>query len=74
MLFRSAIRAHVVSKQAKDRQVALESYAHELERVVEKLERELRERPESERPETQRPDTERPETQRPDAERPEACE
>jgi two-component system, sensor histidine kinase and response regulator len=42
-----AIRAHVVSRQAKDRQVALESYAGELERVVEKLERELHERPEA---------------------------
>ena len=40
-----AIRAHVVSRQAKDRQLALEAYAQELERVVEQLERGLREEP-----------------------------
>ena len=40
-----AIRAHVVSRQAKDRQVALEAYAQELERVVEQLEQGLREEP-----------------------------
>ncbi len=33
-----AIRAHVVSRQVKDRQMALESCAEELERIVQKLE------------------------------------
>ena len=40
-----AIRAHVVSRQAKDRQLALEAYAQELERVVEQLERGLQDEP-----------------------------
>jgi len=39
-----AIRAHVLNRRVKDRQVVLESSAEELERMVEKLERELRER------------------------------
>jgi two-component system, sensor histidine kinase and response regulator len=39
-----AIREHVLNRQVKNRQVALESWAEELERMVEKLERELRER------------------------------
>jgi two-component system, sensor histidine kinase and response regulator len=42
-----AIREHVLSRQVKDRQEALESYANELERLVERLERERRERPET---------------------------
>ena len=40
-----AVRAHVVSRQSKGRQEALESCANELERVVERLERELGDRP-----------------------------
>jgi two-component system sensor histidine kinase/response regulator len=36
-----AIRAHVRSRRVKDRQVALESCAGELERIVERLEHEL---------------------------------
>ena len=36
-----AIRAHVRNRRVKDRQVALESCADELERIVQKLEREL---------------------------------
>ena len=35
-----AIREHVLNRQAKDRKEALESYAQELERLVERLERE----------------------------------
>ena len=37
-----AIRAHVTTRRVKDRQLALECCADELERIVEKLERELR--------------------------------
>ena len=37
-----AIRAHVLTRRVKDRQLALECCADELERIVEKLERELR--------------------------------
>jgi two-component system sensor histidine kinase/response regulator len=37
-----AIREHVANRRMKERQVALESWAEELERVVEKLEQELR--------------------------------
>jgi two-component system, sensor histidine kinase and response regulator len=40
-----AIREHVATRQLKERQVALESWAEELERVVEKLEHEVRSRP-----------------------------
>jgi DNA-binding NtrC family response regulator len=40
-----AIREHVVTRRLKERQVAMESWADELERVVEKLERELRAMP-----------------------------
>lgn len=40
-----AIREHVANRQVKQRQVALESWAEELERVVEKLERDLRAMP-----------------------------
>jgi DNA-binding NtrC family response regulator len=40
-----AVREHVLSRQSKDRQEALESCASELERFVERLERELGERP-----------------------------
>ena len=40
-----AIREHVANRQVKQRQVALESWAEELERVVEKLEGELRAMP-----------------------------
>jgi two-component system sensor histidine kinase/response regulator len=40
-----AIQAHVLNRQAKDRQEALESAANELERVVEQLERQLRDKP-----------------------------
>lgn len=40
-----AIRDHVLNRQVKERQVALESWADELERIVEKLEGELRARP-----------------------------
>jgi two-component system sensor histidine kinase/response regulator len=36
-----AIRAHVLNRRAKDRQVALESCADELERILDELEREL---------------------------------
>ena len=35
-----AIREHVLNRQAKDRHEALASYANELERVIERLERE----------------------------------
>ena len=37
-----AIWAHVHNRKAKDRQLALESCAEELERIVQKLEREPR--------------------------------
>ena len=37
-----AIWAHVQNRKAKDRQLALESCAEELERIVQKLEREPR--------------------------------
>jgi DNA-binding NtrC family response regulator len=40
-----AIREHVATRRVKERQVAMESWADELERVVEKLERELRAMP-----------------------------
>ncbi len=40
-----AIREHVTARRSKERQVAMESWADELERVVEKLERELRAMP-----------------------------
>jgi two-component system, sensor histidine kinase and response regulator len=40
-----AIREHVVTRRDKERQVAMESWADELERVVEKLETELRATP-----------------------------
>ena len=40
-----AIREHVAARRSKERQVAMESWADELERVVEKLERELRAMP-----------------------------
>jgi two-component system, sensor histidine kinase and response regulator len=40
-----AIRAHVLSRRVKDRQLALECCADELERIVEKLEREVRPAP-----------------------------
>jgi two-component system sensor histidine kinase/response regulator len=40
-----AIREHVATRQVKERQEALESWADELERVVERLERELRAMP-----------------------------
>jgi DNA-binding NtrC family response regulator len=40
-----AIREHVANRQLKERNVALESWAEELERVVEKLEQELRAMP-----------------------------
>jgi two-component system, sensor histidine kinase and response regulator len=40
-----AIREHVATRRLKERQVAMESWAEELERVVEKLERELRAMP-----------------------------
>jgi DNA-binding NtrC family response regulator len=40
-----AIRAHVLSRQANDRQEALEACASELERIVEQMERERREPP-----------------------------
>ncbi len=40
-----AIREHVATRRLKARHVAMESWADELERVVEKLERELRARP-----------------------------
>jgi DNA-binding NtrC family response regulator len=40
-----AIREHVVNRQVKEKQVALASWAEELERVVEKLEGELRAMP-----------------------------
>jgi two-component system sensor histidine kinase/response regulator len=40
-----AIREHVANRQVKDRQVALKSWAEELEQVVEKLEGELRAMP-----------------------------
>jgi DNA-binding NtrC family response regulator len=36
-----AIRAHVLTRRVRDRQTALESCAEELERIVEKLEREM---------------------------------
>ena len=41
-----AIREHVLNRQVKDRKEALESYAQELERLVERLERERGGRPE----------------------------
>jgi DNA-binding NtrC family response regulator len=37
-----AIREHVAARRFKERQVAMESFADELERIVAKLERELR--------------------------------
>jgi two-component system sensor histidine kinase/response regulator len=40
-----AIREHVAARQNKERQEAMESWADELERVVEKLERELQAQP-----------------------------
>jgi two-component system, sensor histidine kinase and response regulator len=40
-----AIRDHVATRRNKERQVALESWADELERIVERLERELRAMP-----------------------------
>jgi DNA-binding NtrC family response regulator len=40
-----AIRDHVANRQVKERQMALESWAEELERVIEKLEQELQARP-----------------------------
>jgi DNA-binding NtrC family response regulator len=40
-----AIREHVAARRSRERQVAMESWADELERVVEKLERELRAMP-----------------------------
>jgi DNA-binding NtrC family response regulator len=40
-----AIREHVTVRRLKERHVAMESWADELERVVEKLERELRAMP-----------------------------
>ncbi len=40
-----AIRDHAATRQAKERQTALESWADELERVVDKLESELRAMP-----------------------------
>jgi two-component system, sensor histidine kinase and response regulator len=40
-----AIREHVAARQSRERQVAMESWADELERVVERLERELRAMP-----------------------------
>ena len=40
-----AIREHAASRQVKERQVAMETWAEELEQVVEKLEGELRARP-----------------------------
>ena len=40
-----AIREHVANRQVKEKQVALASWAEELERVVEKLEGELRAMP-----------------------------
>ena len=38
----SAIRAHVLNRRVKDRQLALEGCAEELERIVQKLEHETR--------------------------------
>jgi two-component system sensor histidine kinase/response regulator len=40
-----AIREHVTTRQSKEKQVAMESWADELERVVEKLEDKLRDMP-----------------------------
>jgi two-component system, sensor histidine kinase and response regulator len=40
-----AIREHVAARRSKERQVAMESWADELERVVERLESELRAMP-----------------------------
>jgi DNA-binding NtrC family response regulator len=40
-----AIREHVAARQIKERQEAMESWADELERVVEKLERDLQAQP-----------------------------
>ena len=40
-----AIRAHVRNRRAKDREAALEACADELERIVEKLERQRRAAP-----------------------------
>ena len=40
-----AIREHVAARRSRERQEAMESWADELERVVEKLERELRAMP-----------------------------
>jgi two-component system, sensor histidine kinase and response regulator len=40
-----AIREHVATRRSKERQVAMESWADELERIVEKLEGELRAMP-----------------------------
>src|SRR5204862_82815 len=44
-LLHRAIRAHALNRRVKDRQLALERCASELERVVEKLGRELRPTP-----------------------------
>jgi two-component system, sensor histidine kinase and response regulator len=41
-----AIRAHLLSRRVKDRELALETCADELERIVEKLEREIPPAPE----------------------------
>ena len=45
-----AIRAHVRNRRVKDRQVALQSCADELERIVQKLERELPQMPQRGKP------------------------
>ena len=45
-----AIREHVANRRVKERQVAMESWAEELERVVEKLESELRAMPGRDKP------------------------
>jgi DNA-binding NtrC family response regulator len=45
-----AIREHVANRQVKEQQVARESWAEELERVVEELERKLRAMPGRDKP------------------------
>jgi two-component system sensor histidine kinase/response regulator len=45
-----AIREHVTARRLKEQQLAMESWADELERIVEKLERELRMEPERDKP------------------------
>jgi DNA-binding NtrC family response regulator len=45
-----AIRDHVVTRRFRERQQAMESWADELERIVEKLEHELRAMPGREKP------------------------